>query len=274
MIILTKNILKKKKHKFNDKYDDDSFSIHNLMKPNTPTTIQPPKLMKKGIPREFVDIATNTDTIATATRETQEKLYNDANQPLNMTFEAFKVKENQDNMFQIMLKNFWHNTYKRNEPTRTQATQTLKNQRDAMVSAFTKMLDNNKPPEPPPKKPPDEDDSDEEEKKFKLTKMIEIMLRNGATIADIILNLSHSAVATTINIADLVNQITAGNAQGSNSNSSNEAISVHSSPPITVHSSSSESPTEIPAPTEDEDSEEEENQHFNFEKLKSKYYYI
>ena len=260
MIILIKNILKRKKQKFNDKYDDDSFTIHNLMKPNTPTTIQPPKFMKKGTPREFIDIATNTDTIATETRETQEKLYNDANQPLNMTFEAFKVKENQDNMFKIMLKNFWHNTYKRNEPTRTQATQTLKNQRDAMVSAFTKMLDNNKPPEPPPKKPPeDKDSSDEEEKKFKLTKMIEIMLHNGATIADIILN---------INIADLVNQITAGHAQSS-SNSSNEAISVHSSPPITVHSSSSESPTEIPAPTEDED-EEEENQHFNFEKLKSK----
>ena len=270
MIILTKNILKRKKQKFNDKYDDDSFTIHNLMKPNTPTTIQPPKLMKKGIPREFIDIATNTDTIATATRETQEKLYNDANQPLNVTFEAFKVKENQDNMFQIMLKNFWRNTYKRNEPTRTQATQRLKNQRDAMVSAFTKMLDNNKPPEPPPKKPPDEEDSDEEEKRFKLTKMIEIMLHNGATVADIILNLSHSTIATTINIADLVNQITAGNAQSSSSNSSNEAISVHSSPPITVHSSSSESPTEIPAPTEDEDEEEEENQHFNFEKLKSK----
>ena len=47
-------------------------------------------------------------------------------------------------MFQIMLKNFWRNTYKRNEPTRTQATQTLKNQRGAMVSAFTEMLDNNK----------------------------------------------------------------------------------------------------------------------------------
>ena len=185
-----------------------------------------------------------------------------------MTFEAFKVKENQDNMFKIMLKNFWHNTYKRNEPTRTQATQTLKNQRDAMVSAFTKMLDNSKPPEPPPKKP-DEDDCDEEEKKFKLTKIIEIMLHNGATVADIMLNLSHSTIATTINIADLVNQITAGNAQSSSSNSSNEAISVHSSPPITVHSSSSESPTKIPAPTEDED-EEEENQHFNFEKLKSK----
>ena len=266
MIILTKNILKRKKQKFNDKYDDDSFTIHNLMKPNTPTTIQPPKLMKKGIPRECVDIATNTDTIATATRETQEKLYNDTDQPLNVTFEAFKVKENQDNMFKLMLKNFWHNTYKRNEPTRTQATQTLKNQRDTMVSAFTKMLDNNKPPEPPPKKP-DEDDSDEEEKKFKLTKMIEIMLHNGATVADIILNLSHSAIATTINIADLVNQITAGNAQSSSSNSSNEAISVHSSPPITVHSSSSESPTDLPAPTEDE---EEENQHFNFEKFKSK----
>ena len=260
MIILTKNILKRKKQKFNDTYDDDSFSIHNLMKPNTSTTIQPPKLMKKGIPREFIDIATNTDTIATETRETQEKLYNDANQPLNVTFEAFKVKENQDNMFQIMLKNFWRNTYKRNEPTRTQATQTLKNQRDAMVSAFTKMLDNNEPPEPPPKKPPeDKDSSDEEEKKFKLTKMIEIMLHNGATIADIILNLSHSTIATTINIADLANQITAGNAQSSGSNSSNEAISVHSSPPITVHSSSSESPTEIPAPTEDGDSEEEEN---------------
>ena len=271
MIILTKNILKRKKQKFNDKYDDDSFSIHNLMKPNTPTTIQPPKLMKKGIPREFIDIATNTDTIATATRETQEKLYNDANQQLNMTFEAFKVRENQDNMFQIMLKNFWHNTYKRNEPTRTQATQTLKNQRDAMVSAFTKMLDNNKPPEQPPKKPPDEDDSDEEEKKFKLTKMIEIMLRNGATVADIILNLSHSTIATTINIADLVNQITAGHAQSSSSSSSNEAISVHSSPPITVHSSSSESPTEIPAPTEDEEEEDgEEKQKYNFEKLKSK----
>ena len=223
--------------------------------------------MKKGIPREFIDIATNTDTIATETRQTDEKLYNDANQQLNMTFEAFKVKENQDNMFKIMLKNFWHNTHKRNEPTRTHATQTLKNQRDGMVSAFTKMLDNNKPPEPPPKKPPDEDDSDEEEKKFKLTKMIEIMLHNGATVADIILNLSHSAIATTINIADLVNQITAGNAQASSS-SSNEIISVHSSPPVTVHSSSSESPTEIPAPTEDE--EEEENQHFNFEKLKSK----
>ena len=91
MIILTKNILKRKQ-KFNDQYDDDSFSIQNLMKPNTSTTIQPPKMMKKGIPREFVDIATNTDTIATATRETQEKLYNDANQPLNVTFEAFKVK--------------------------------------------------------------------------------------------------------------------------------------------------------------------------------------
>ena len=267
MIILTKNKLKRKKQKFNDKYDDDSFSIHNLMKPNTPTTIQPPKLMKKGIPREFVDIATNTDTIATETRQTDEKLYNDANQQLNMTFEAFKVRENQDNMFQIMLKNFWRNTYKRNEPTRAQATQTLKNQRDAMVSAFTKMLDNNKPPEQPPKKPPDEDDSDEEEKKFKLTKMIEIMLHNGATIADIILNLSHSTIATTINIADLVNQITTGNAQSSSSNSSNEAISVHSSPPITVHSSSSESPTEIPAPTEDE---EEEPQKDNIEKIKSK----
>ena len=270
MIILTKNILKRKKQKFNDKYDDDSFTIHNLMKPNASTTIQPPKLMKKGIPREFIDIATNTDTIATETRETQEKLYNDANQPLNMTFEAFKVKENQDNMFKIMLKNFWHNTHKRNEPTRTQATQTLKNQRDAMVSAFTKMLDNNKPPEPPPKKPPDEEDSDEEEKKFKLTKMIEIMLHNGATVADIILNFSHSAIATTINIADLVTQITAGNAQGSSSNSSNEAISVHSSPPITVHSSSSESPTEIPAPTEDEEEDGEEKQNYNFEKLKSK----
>ena len=240
------------------------------MKSNTSTTIQPPKLMKKGTPREFIDIATNTDTIATATRETQEKLYNDANQPLNMTFEAFKVKEHQRSMFQIMLKNFWRNTYKRNEPTRTQATQTLKNQRDAMVSAFTTMLDNNKPPEPPPKKPPDEDNSDEEEKKFKLRKMIEIMLHNGATVADIILNLSHSAIATTINIADLVNQITAGNAQSSSSNSSNEAISVHSSPPITVHSSSSESPTEIPAPTEDEDSEEEEKQKDNLEKIKSK----
>ena len=187
-----------------------------------------------------------------------------------MTFEAFKVKENQDNMFKIMLKNFWHNTHKRNEPTRTQATQTLKNQRDAMVSAFTTMLDNNKPPEPPPKKPPDDEDSDEEEKIFKLTKMIEIMLHNGATVADIILNLSHTAIATTINIADLVNQITAGYAQGSSS-SSNEIVSVHSSPPITVHSSSSESPTEIPAPTEDEEEEDgEEKQKYNFEKLKSK----
>ena len=68
--------------------------------------------MKKGLPREFINIATNTDTIATETRETQEKLYNDANQQLNMTFEAFKVKENQDNMFKIMLKHFWHNAYK------------------------------------------------------------------------------------------------------------------------------------------------------------------
>ena len=258
MIILTQNILKKKKQKFNDKYDDDSFAIHNLLKPNSPTTIQPPKMMKKGIPRECIDIATNTDTIATATRETDEKLYNDANQQLNMTFEAFKVKENQYNMVKIMLKNFWHNTHKRNEPTRTPATQTLKNQRDAMVSAFTTMLDNNKSPEPLPKKPPDEEDSDEEEKKFKLTKM--------TTVADIILNLSHSAIATTINIADLVNQITAGHAQSSSS-SSNEIISVHSSPPITVHSSSSESPTEIPAPPEDE---EEEPQKDNFEKLKYK----
>ena len=58
------------------------------------------------------------------------------------------------------------------------------------------------------------------------------MLHNGATVADIILNLSHSAIATTINIADLVNQI-----------------------------------TEIPAPTEDE---EEEPQKDYVEKLKSK----
>ena len=116
------------------------------------------------------------------------------------------------------------------------------------------MLDNNKSPEPLPKKPPDEEDSDEEEKKFKLTKMIEIMLHNGATVADIILNLSHSAIATTINIADLVNQTTAGHAQSSSSYS-NEIISVHSSPPITVHSSSSESPTEILASTEDEEEE-------------------
>ena len=34
--------------------------------------------MKNGIPREFIDIATNTDTIATETRQTDEKLYNDA----------------------------------------------------------------------------------------------------------------------------------------------------------------------------------------------------
>ena len=129
MIILTKNILKRKKQKFNDKYDDDSLTIHNLMKPNTSTTIQPPKLMKKGIPREFIDIATNTDTIATATRETDEKLYNDANQQLNMTFEAFKVKENQDNMFKIMLKNFWHNTYKRNEPLQCLTTTNRQNHR-------------------------------------------------------------------------------------------------------------------------------------------------
>ena len=74
MIILTKNILKRKKQKFNENYDhDDSFSIHNLTKPSTPTTTQSPKMMKKGIPREFIDIATNTDTIATETRETQEK---------------------------------------------------------------------------------------------------------------------------------------------------------------------------------------------------------
>ena len=125
-----------------------------------------------------------------------------------------------------------------------------------MVLAFTTMLDNNKPPELPPKKTPDEEDSDEEEKRFKLTKMIEIMLRTGAKVADIVLNLSHSAIATT-NIADLVNQITAGNAQSSCS-SSNQAISVHSSPPITVNSSSSESPDEIPAPTEDEEEAEEE----------------
>ena len=55
MIILTKNILKRKQ-KFNDKYDDDdddSFSIHNLMKPNTPTTIQPPKLMKRASERIY-----------------------------------------------------------------------------------------------------------------------------------------------------------------------------------------------------------------------------
>ena len=268
MIILTKNILKRKQ-KFNDKYDhDDSFSIHNLTKPNTPTTIQPPQMMKKGIPREFIDIATNTDTIATETRQTDEKLYNDADQQINMTFEAFKVKENQDNMFKIMLKNFWRNAYKRHEPTRTQATQTLKNQRDAMVSAFTTMLDN-KTTEPPPTKPPDEEDSDEEEKRYKLTKMIEIMLHNGATVADIILNLSHGAIATTMNTADLVNQITAGHAQSSSS-SSNEIISVHSSSPITVHSSSSESPTEIPAPTEDEEEDGEEKHKYNFEKLKSK----
>ena len=113
MVVLTKNILKRKKQTFNDKYDDDSFSIHKLTKPNTPTTIQPPNVMKKGIPREFIDIATNTDTIATETRQTDEKLYNDTDQPLNVTFEAFKVKENQDNMFKIMLKNFWRNTYKK-----------------------------------------------------------------------------------------------------------------------------------------------------------------
>ena len=98
--------------------------------------------------------------------------------------------------------------------------------------------------------------------------MIEIMLHKGATVADRIINLSHSAIATSIDIADLVNQTTAGNAQGSSSNSSNEAIGVHSSPPITAHSSSSESPTEIPAPTEDE--EEEEQQKDNVEKLKPK----
>ena len=116
------------------------------------------------------------------------------------------------------------------------------------------MLDNNKSPEAPPKKP-----DAEEDKKFKQTKMIEILLQDGATVADIILNLSHSAIA-----AGLVNEILAG----SSSSSSNEAICVHASPPITVNSSSFESPAEIPEPTEDE--EEEENQHFKFERLKSK----
>ena len=74
--------------------------------------------------------------------------------------------------------------------------------------------------------------------------------------------------ATTINIADFVNQIPAGKAQSSSS-SSNEVISVHSSPPITVISSSPESPTELPAPTEDEH-EEEEKRKSDMEKLKSK----
>ena len=76
MIILTKNILKTKKQKFDDKHDDDSCSIHNPTKPNPPPR-QPPKMMKKGIPREFIDTTTNTDTIATETRETQERLYKD-----------------------------------------------------------------------------------------------------------------------------------------------------------------------------------------------------
>ena len=186
-----------------------------------------------------------------------------------MTFEAFKVKENQDNMFEIMLKHFWHKTYKRNEPTRTQATQTLKIQRDAMVSAFTTMLGNNKAPEPSPKKPPDEEDSDEEENTFKLTKVIDFLLHNGATVADIILNLSHGAIAATINIADLVNQITAGNEQsgssgsGSSSSSSIEIINILPALP--------ESPDEIPAPTEDEEeAEEERTQKDNIEFIKSK----
>ena len=118
------------------------------------------------------------------------------------------------------------------------------------------MLDNNEPPETLPKKPPNEEDSDEAEQRFKLTKMMEILLHNGATTADIILNLSYSAIATTINIADLVNQITAGNAQSSSSgsssssSSSNEVSNIRPAPP--------ESPDELPAPTEDEEEAEEE----------------
>ena len=188
MIILTKNILERKKQMFNDKYDDDSFSIHNLTKPNTPTTIQPPKMMEKCIPREFIDIATNTD------------YYNARQQQTTRT----TAKET---------------TRRGGQRRRRKKIQTDKNDRNNATQR--------------------------------------------ATVADLILNLSHSATATTVNIAGLVNQITAGNAQGSSS-SSNEVISVHSSPPITVNSSSSESPTEIPAPTEDEEEEEKDN----FEKLK------
>ena len=61
--------------------------------------------MKKCTPREFIEMATNTDSIATEARETPEKFYKDVDQPLKITFEAFKVKENRDNMFKIMLKN-------------------------------------------------------------------------------------------------------------------------------------------------------------------------
>ena len=65
---ICKHILKKKKHKFNNTYDDDdSFSIH------TPNQTKHTTTNKTITENEFIDIAANTDTIAMEARETNDK---------------------------------------------------------------------------------------------------------------------------------------------------------------------------------------------------------
>ena len=167
----------------------------------------------------------------------------------------------------------------------------------------------------------DDDDDDDDDKKdddidkyrkklFMLMRIIEIMMRSGFSIGQIVAHLTYHTTITTIQISELLVNLTMNSLVSSydiasaimnwlNTNVSEEVelntsppISVHSSPPITVNSSSTHTvnsssseenpnyeiapPTDIPVPTgvdgDESESENDETENQNTNPTKTKNY--
>ena len=160
----------------------------------------------------------------------------------------------------------------------------------------------------------DDDDDDDDDKKdddidkykkklFMLMRVIELMMRSGFSIGQIVAHLTYHTTLTTIQGSELLVNLTMNSLVSSydiasaimnwlNTNVSEEVelnteppVSVHSSPPITVNSSSTHTvnsssseenpnyeiapPTDIPVPTDAEsENDETENQNTNPSKTK------
>ena len=147
-----------------------------------------------------------------------------------------------------------------------------------------------------------DDDIDKYRKKlFMMMRIIEIMMRSGFSIGQIVAHLTYHTTITTIQISELLVNLTMNSLVSSydiasailnwlNTNVSEEVelnteppVSVHSSPPITVNSSSTHTvnsssseenpnyeiapPTDIPVPT-DAESENDEDKNKEKENLK------
>ena len=173
---------------------------------------------------------------------------------------------------------------------------------EAQASLFTPIQDD------------DDDDDDDDDKKdddidkykkklFMLMRIIELMMRSGFSIGQIVAHLTYHTTLTTIQGSELLVNLTMNSLVSSydiasaimnwlNTNVSQEVdlntsppVSVHSSPPITVNSSSTHTvnsssseenpnyeiapPTDIPVPTDAEsENDETENQNTNPKKNK------